>query len=286
MGAAAPGVEVRPLPGGPADTGLDRDLRHALRTDPDGAFQALGPEGRPVGRAAGVVRGETLQLVRLEVDAAGRGRGAGSALLEAVKTYGRGRGARALETVSPDEATALGFLLRRGLPARALALELSARAGEVSPGPVEARAGDWALEPLGTEGLSGWVADLDRETRGFARTPDWIEWLGREGVDGWAVKRRGRPDGVAVLSREKNAARIGPVEARLPAAVAAVIPALARRAVAAGATRVSILVPAEARVVLQSALSCGFRVASSRIWLATRARGDVRRYAASGSAFY
>lgn len=284
MARAGGGFEVRPLR--PDDLPApDPGSRHAARTDPEGSFLALDPEKGPVGRASGVVRGETLQLVRLEVRPEERGRGAGTALLDAVKAYGRARGAKALETVAPAaDAGTLGFLLRRGVPARSLAFDLAARAGDVSPGPLEGS--EVTLAPLAAEGLSGWVADLDRETRGFVRTPDWIEWLGREGVDGWALKRRGRPEGVAVQGRNGSRAFIGPIEARSAAAVAEVIPVLARRAVASGARSLTLLVPAEARPALQAGLGSGFRVAATWAVLSTRVRGDPRRYVASGEGLF
>jgi GNAT superfamily N-acetyltransferase len=169
-------------------TGPDAAL---LVTDPDGALVAATGDGRILGRAAAAVREDALLLARLEVDSAHRGRGVGRALLDAVRAYGAGRHARVLEALAPSGPEGVAFLLHAGLSLRTLVLSL---AGAPPAPAAEAR----ALEPVGLGApLSGWVADLDRETRGFARPAEWERAVAKGEVV--ALRRRGRPEAVGAL---------------------------------------------------------------------------------------
>lgn len=268
---------------GPKDLeGVAGDFAHAAATDPDGVFFARTETGVELGRAAGAVRGDSLQLVHLSVAAKARGRGVGRALFDAVRAYGLSRSARFLETVAPGDPASLAFLLRRALPVRTLNLRLEAR------GPGAPAHGD-VLVPVAGAALAGWVADLDRETRGFSREKDWAQWLRRPGGGVFALKRRGRPEAIGALHSARNEtnetmATLGPVEARTPEAGAALLQALFFRA--ADSQRVLIDLPAEARVLIDSAFALGFRLTASLPVLSARPRGDLRRYAASGTAFF
>ena len=256
------------------------DLLHAYATDPEGVF-AAGPDGPPpLGLAAGVVRGDVLQVVHLEVARAARGKGTGPALWNAVRAYGAARGARSVEFArSADEAT-LGFLLGTGLPVRGLALRLRATALRPSAG------SPLPLAPLppGVP-LSGWVADLDRETRGFPRGVDWSYWA-RRGTDLYAARRRGRPEGLGALTLAGRQALLGPVAAARPEAAAQVFLALAAEAFGRGAKEIDSVLPSEARFLVTEALRAGFRLAGSFPVLGGRLRGDLRRYAASPTSFF
>lgn len=256
------------------------DLRHALVTDPEGLF-AVGAEGAaPEGLAAGAVRGDLLQIVHLEVSRSARGHGVGAALFSAVRAYGASRGARGIEFAQPADEATLGFLLGIGLPIRGVAVRLrtrSIRAGAEAP---------LHLVPVPPGApLSGWVADLDRETRGFARTPDWAFWARRDDAL-FSTRRRGRPEAIGALAVTGREVAVGPVAAATPEAAAGLLVALAAEATRRGAAAVRVTLPAEARLLLERALGCGFRVEGTFPLLSSRARGDFRRYAASPTAFF
>jgi hypothetical protein len=256
------------------------DLRHALATDPEGLF-AAGAEGEPPqGLAAGAVRGDVLQVVHLEVPRSARGRGAGGALFSAVRSYGAARGARGIEFARSADGATLGFLLGLGLPVRGVAVQLVTRS---------LRKGDASLPllvpvPAGAP-LSGWVADLDRETRGFPRTPDWAFWA-RHGAALYSTRRRGRPEAIGAMTAEKEEATVGPVSAATPEAAASLLLALAGEAARRGARVIRVTLPAEARLPLERALAGGFRVEGTFPLLSSRVRGDLRRYVASPSPFF
>ncbi len=256
------------------------DLRHAFLTDPDGVFAACGKGTATAGLAAGVVRGDVLTLVHLEVAREARGRGLGSALWETVRSYGASRGARTVEFVQPSDDATLGFLLKIGLPVRGVAVRLRAEwlrppAGQGLP-----------LTPLPPgPALTGWVADFDRETRGFPRSVDWSFWS-RSGSDLLAARRRGRPVSLGALTLSSGEARLGPVAAATPEAASELVLALAAEALGRGAARIEVTLPSEARLPLAEALRAGFRLAGSFPLLGGRSRGDLRRYAASPTAFF
>jgi GNAT superfamily N-acetyltransferase len=258
--------------------GAGDDLVHAFDTDPDGAFLARSPSGATIGRAAGVVRGDTLQLVELFVEPAERGRGVGRALFDAVRAYGASRGARHIETVSPNDPATLGFLLRRGLPVRTLVLRLETAGARAS-------AREDALSPV-TAGaaLSGWVADLDRETRGVSREKEWAHWMRSIGGGVFALSRRGRPEAVGAIRMSDAVTRIGPVEGRSPEAAASLIEALSVRA--PSGKPVLLDLPEAARTLLAAAFTFGFRLSEILLVLSSRSKGDLRRMAASGTAFF
>jgi GNAT superfamily N-acetyltransferase len=278
---ARPGEAVPPLG--------DADLAHARATDPDGAVVARDAEGRVVGTASAAVREDTLLLLALDVGTAHRGKGVGRTLLAAARAYGAARGARALEVLAPDEPSSLAFFLRAGLSVRALVLGMEAVApGDFGAPGAPARGAPLALVGPGAP-LSGWIAALDRETRGFARPRDW----GRRAADGHVVslRRGGRPVAVGAWHEEtkgeaKEEAKVtalGPIAAKTPEAAADLLLLLAARF---PGKRLTLALPSEARMLLLAAGTLGFRAVSTRALLTDRRRGDLRRYAGGGGRFF
>jgi GNAT superfamily N-acetyltransferase len=267
---------VRPARSGEwPKTGPDAAL---FATDPDGALVAVSEDGRVLGRAAAAAREDALLLARLEVDPLHRGTGVGRALLEAVRAYGAARRARALEALAPSGPEGIAFLLRAGLSLRTIVLSFA--------GAPHARAGSaGTLEPVGFGApLSGWVADLDRETRGFARTAEWERAVAKGEV--LALRRRGRPEAVGALRFSGATAWIGPAAGRSPEAAAQLFLALAARAIASGATRLVVHVPAEAAPLLEAARRTGLAAREAIPLLALRRRGDFRRLAGAPGPFF
>ena len=204
-------------------------------------------------------------------------------LLAAARAYGAARGARALEVLAPDEPSSLAFFLHAGLSVRALVLGLEAVALG-GPGAPEAPARGAPLSPVGPGApLSGWIAALDRETRGFARPRDW----GRRAADGHVVslKRGGRPVALGAWHEEAKGTRtaLGPIAAKTPEAAADLLLLLAARF---PGKRLSLALPSEARTLLLAAGALGFRAVSTRALLTDRRRGDLRRYAGGGGRFF
>jgi hypothetical protein len=253
----------------------DRLFKHALGTDPEGSFVAQSEDGRVVARAAAVVRGDTLRVLVLEVDERARGEGAGSALLDAVRAYGASRGTRGIEAEIPLVPSALAFAARRRLSVTTLVLSLAL---DGAPAPLREAGAALAVAPFTPgAGLSGWVAGLENETRGYARTPDWSAWLGAKEARAFAARRGGRPEAAAAVFAAGGTAHVGPLAARTPTAAAAALPLLVAEARRAGAERVTISAASGARLLLDVALSLGFRVTGGTALLGTRPKGDLRR---------
>ena len=258
------------------------DLRHALTTDPDGVFAARDGSGSLLGLAAGAVRGDVLLILHLDVARRARGRGVGRVLHAAVAAYGVARGARQVEFLRPAEPETLGFLLSKGLPVRGVALKFRTavrlREAASSPG--------GELVPVGSGApLAGWVADLDRESRGHARGVDWNVWM-RRGVSVVSLRKRGRPEAVGALTVSAKSAAIGPIEGRTPAAAAELLRLLLAESRRLGALSATLTLPADASALLEAAWDARFRLESTFPLLASRLRGDFRRYAASATAFF
>ena len=243
----------------------DEDL---LATDPDGVFVAVAPDGRVVWRAAAAVREDALLLARLDAEPSRLSDAVSHALLEAIRAYGASRRTRLFEAVAPGEPASVAFLLRAGLSLRTLVLTFAgATARDVREDATLANVG------LGAA-LSGWVADLDREARGFARTPDWERAVASGTV--FALRRGGRPTAVGALWRKGETAALGPVLGRSPEASAALLLALAARA---GAPRLSVRLPAEAGALLAAVRRLGLAATKCVPLLTDRKRGDFRSLA-------
>jgi len=269
-----PPVSIRPA--GPGETVPDPELRHARATDPEGALVAVDQEGRIVGSAQAAVREDALLLLALGVKAGCRGKGVGGALLAAARAYGAARGARALEVLAPGDPSSLAFFFRAGLSLRTMVLEMAAElpAPTSEPGTVLQ-----AVSPGAS--LYGWIAALDRETRGFARPRDWARWAEEGRAVSW--RRAGRPVALGAWQPGPRGTALGPIAARAPEGAADFLPLLASRA---GGQRLTLALPAEARALLKAATSLGFRPVSTHVLLGERRRGDLRRYAGGGGLIF
>ena len=237
---------------------------------------AADPEGCVYGSASVAVREDALLVLALEVSTAHRGKGVGRALLAAARAYGAARGTRALEVLAPEDPSALSFFLHAGLSLRTLVLGMAVKASAAP------KASLGSLHAVGPDApLYGWIAALDRETRGFARPRDWARWAAAGHVV--SQRRGGRPAAIGAWSTGPSGAALGPIAARTPEAAAELLPFLMPRA---GGTRFSLALPAEARILLHAAASLGFRAVSTRVFLTDRRRGDLRRYAGGGGRFF
>jgi GNAT superfamily N-acetyltransferase len=187
-------------------------VEHTLRTDPDGAFVAVGPRGRVEGVAMATRRDGLWGLALLAVDPRAQERGAGGRLL-----------ARALAYARPGE----GRMVLASLDPRAQ--HLYARAG-LTPRPTVAARGVVARRrlPLTRALREGGPADMDlctavdRQARGFGRPADLV-FLIAQGARLWIVDDAdgrgyalGQPERVATLC-----ATDGPTAAALLGAVLA-----------------------------------------------------------------
>lgn len=275
---------IRPARRGEASK--EGPLAQLFEANPDGFLLAVGADGSVRGRAACLVRDDVLIVAHLFVEEAARGSGIGTALLSAAKEHGHSRGTRTLEILAPTDPATIGFLLERGLGIRGTVLALGAAVSDITDA-VSGETDGTTFAPISEgAGLSGWVANLDRETRGFARTPEWTWWLRTRSIEAWSLKRRGHPEGIAALGRADDVALLGPIEARLPEAAASALTFLVSRASKTLATRVLALVASEARLLLAAAFGAGLKVEGTHVLFGSKSRGDLSRYAGAGTVFF
>jgi hypothetical protein len=174
------------------------------------------------------------------------------------------------------DPSSLAFFFRAGLSLRTLVLEMTAEVSDLAPVPGTSL---HAVSPGAS--LYGWIAALDRETRGFARPRDWARWAAEGHVVSW--KRAGRPIALGAWHPGPRGAALGPIASRVPEGSAEFLPRLASRA---GGNRFSLALPAEARALLVAATSFGFQPVSTQVLLGDRRRGDLRRYAGGGGLIF
>jgi hypothetical protein len=76
---------------------------------------------------------------------------------------------------------------------------------------------------------------------------------------------------------------VGPIAAKNPEAAADLLSLLAARS---SGRCISLALPSESRTLLRAAGALGFRAVSTRVLLADRRRGDLRRYAGGSGLFF
>ena len=241
----------------------DADLAHARATDPDGAL--VGRDGGPhwSARPAAAVREDALLLLALDVDAAHRGKGVGRALLAAARAYGAARG-RALSRGARARGPVL--LSRSSSAPASPSARSSSRWRRRLPETVRRRsAGRLALTPSRPgASLSGWIAALDRETRGFARPRDWARWAEEGHVVSLEARRPARGASARGTPGPRGTA-LGPIAAKISGGAPRTSFLSSRRAPEESA--LSLALPAEARALLVAAASLGFRAVATRVLL-------------------
>ncbi|MGI8803617.1 MAG: GNAT family N-acetyltransferase [Solirubrobacteraceae bacterium] len=151
-------------------------LDHAVATDPDGAFVAVGRSGRVDGVAMASRRDGLWGLTLLAVDPATQERGLGGRLLTRALAYAEPGDARMVLASHDPRAQHLyaraGFLPRPTVAARGV---VSRRGLAPTPRVREGGPGDLEL-----------CAAVDRRTRGFARAAD-LAFLMRSGARLWLI---------------------------------------------------------------------------------------------------
>ncbi|HEX6208796.1 MAG TPA: GNAT family N-acetyltransferase [Actinomycetota bacterium] len=248
---------------------------HQFPVDPDGAaftirhvhgtgavFVAEDPE--PVGFSSAVIRDGVWFLSQLWVAPDRHGAGIGSALLDAALAWGRGSSTFSV-VASPFPGAQTVYMRRSMFPVwHSMEFEGEAPGVEMPEGADELTTGD---QP--------WVDELDREVRGIARPED--HELFREHARGIALRRGDEPLGYLYAWPE---GKLGPAAIRDGRDT----PDLLRAGIAAGPSRLSLIVPTTNWAALQEAIRLRLRLVSRTVFMASRAMPDGSRYLSSGGA--
>jgi hypothetical protein len=120
-----------------------------------------------------------------------------------------------------------------------------------------------------------WIGQLDRALLGFSR--DWHHKYLLGGVAARAIRieRAGALAGYAYISAE---GRVGPLAIAKDADARAVVTTALYCALESKPSRVSMIVPGRADVVIQTASALGFRIEEPLILMAVRPFGDWTNY--------
>ena len=120
-----------------------------------------------------------------------------------------------------------------------------------------------------------WIGRLDRELLGFRRDLHHRFLLGGGAARAIRIERAGAVAGYAYLSAE---GRVGPLAIAPEADANAVVTAALRCALESKPSRVSMIVPGRADVVMQAVSALGFRIEEPLILMAARPFGNWSNY--------
>src|SRR5262245_23769540 len=271
------GMERRGQPAAtPLDAPVASDVQGTFASDPDGYFCAA-EEGRIVGMVSALVRGRLWYLSMLFVLPGEQTRGLGRALLEPALAYGEARGAEIRFTWATVDPRAQTRYVMAGMAPRwpiypvegdAAAVErLTARAA------LDRRERELPCDP-------GVVEKLTAEILGEDRSDDLAHWR-CDGATALAIARGGELAAFAY----RRGMRIGPAAGRDDTALLKAVAAAAAGS-ATGGANVTARVPGACSSLLEAMVSCGFRLGTPTVFMASRLFGRPELYLPSGPILY
>ena len=255
---------------------VSADTRAALASDPDGYFCAV-EDGQIRGMVSALVRGRVWYLSMFFVLPGDQGRGVGRALLERALVYGEARGTEVRCVWSSLDPRAQARYVMAGMAPRwpiyrlegdaAAVARLGARVG------LEQRARILPCDPVTAEKLIA-------EVFGHSRADDLAHWRGDGGV-AVAIERGGELAAFAYRRGE----RIGPAAGRDETALLRAVAAAAAAGASSGRS-VTMRVPGACASLLETLVSCGFRIGDPTLFMASRLFGRPELYLPSGPILY
>ncbi len=173
------------------DMEVDPNLRHLLAHDPDGFFTAFEGD-ETLGFAASHVRSRQCILSEIWVLPQHQGRGAGSALMTRMLTYGERSGAREFLAVVPTESVIQALLLGHGFkpvtPVYLFSIPVES-AHELATSLTRLFPGIEGTKELFIRRGQADVDRIDRVTRNITRESDHVFWLKERGLRAGLVRQ-------------------------------------------------------------------------------------------------
>src|SRR5206468_10506069 len=160
-------------------------------------------------------------------------------------------------------------IYRMATPVQAVALNLAEAGCNVAP-----------IAPWPESGE--WIGRIDQELLGFRRDLHHQFLLGGFAARAVRIEHAGRAAGYAYISAEGH---VGPLAIAPDADAKAVVTAALRCALEGGAGQVSMIVPGRADVVMQTALTLGFRIEEPLVLMAWRPFGNWCKLSAEDPGF-
>jgi GNAT superfamily N-acetyltransferase len=251
-----------------------------LAKDPDGLWVAEDGD-RIVGFGFSWMTKKFWFLSQLFVSPKTQAKGIGQALLSKTLIQAERNGAtnRALITPAYNIAST-GLYLNNGLYPREPLYRMAA------PAPVVARnvadAG-YDMTPIGPwPEPEEWISPIDQELLGCRRDLHHQFLLGGFAARAIRIERASRACGYAYISAQGH---VGPLAIAPDADAKVVVTAALRCALESGPSRVSMIVPGRADVVMQAVLALGFRIEEPYVLMASQPFGNWRKYLPSTPGF-
>jgi hypothetical protein len=213
-------------------------------------------------------------LSQLFVSPEMQAKGIGQALLSKTLMQAERNGAanRALITFAYNIAST-GLYLKNGLYPREPLYRMAAPAQAVAQNLADA---GYEVTPIAPWPEAGeWISRIDQELLGFRRDLHHQFLLGSFAVRAVRIEHAGRIAGYAYISAGGH---VGPLAIAPDADAKAVVTTALHGALEGGASRVSMLVPGRADVVMQTALALGFRIEVPLVLMAWRPFGNWHNY--------
>jgi hypothetical protein len=201
--------------------------------------------------------------------------GVGQALLSRMLDHAERMGAanRALVTFAYNPHST-GLYLRNGLLPRGLLYVMAAPAARLRQRAWPGAAVEVAPIPA-ADAAANWISRLDEAVLGFRRAPHHAFLLDGAMAQALRIGPAGAPLGYAYISA---AGDIGPVAVAPGAEAELVVGAAIGAALEAGASEVTLTVPAAAEPVLATVARAGFRIREPTLLMAEKPFGDWRHY--------
>jgi GNAT superfamily N-acetyltransferase len=247
--------------------------KFCLADDPDGLWVAEHGD-TIVGFGFSWMTEKFWFLSQLFVRPETQAKGVGQALLSKTLMQAEGNGAtnRALITPAYNIAST-GLYLNNGLYARELLYRVAAPAQAVARSLINAGYDATPIAPWPEP--REWMAEIDEALLGLRRDLHHRFLLGGGTERGVRVERTGGLAGYAYISAEGH---VGPLAIAPDADAKAVVTTALRCALASGPSRVSMIVPGGADVVMQAVLALGFRIEEPYVLMASRLFGNWCNY--------
>jgi hypothetical protein len=213
-------------------------------------------------------------LSQLFVSPEMQAKGIGQALLSKTLMQAERNGAanRALITFAYNIAST-GLYLKNGLYPREPLYRMAAPAQAVAQNLADA---GYEVTPIAPwPEASEWISRIDQELLGFRRDMHHQFLLGSFAVRAVRIEHAGRIAGYAYISAGGH---VGPLAIAPDADAKAVVTTALHGALEGGASRVSMLVPGRADVIMQTALALGFRIEVPLVLMARRPFGNWHNY--------
>jgi GNAT superfamily N-acetyltransferase len=201
-------------------------------------------------------------------------KGIGQTLLSKTLLHAEHHGAanRALITFAYNTAS-IGLYLHNGLYPREPLYRMATSAQTVAQNLADTGYDVMPIAPRPRP--DEWIGRIDEELLGFRRDSHHKFLLDDSAGCALRIERAGRAAGYAYISPQ---GRVGPLAIAPDADAKAVVTTALRCALESAPSRVSMLVPGRADVVMQALLAFGFRVEEPLMLMASRPFGDWRNY--------